>query len=73
MNFSADKAKQLRRTLAYIVNTGTVPLPVHVFDDDQEPIGELLRRDLTSAGLITIDDNAITLTADGHAEHKTNG
>ncbi len=48
----------------YINNTGQVPLPVHMFDEDWEPIGPMLRRDMAAEGLIADDGENIILRAD---------
>ncbi len=36
----------------YIRNTGRVPLPIVMFDEDWEPIGPRVRADLVAAGLV---------------------
>lgn len=45
----------------YIRNTKCVPLPVHFFDDDWEPIGPTVRRDMVAAGLIVETPDGIML------------
>lgn len=47
----------------YIKNTGHDPLPVVYFDDDWEPIGPMVRRDMEAAGLITVSTDGIRLVA----------
>lgn len=42
----------LQKYLDYIKNTGQDPLLNEQFDDDWEPIGPMVRRDLAAAGLI---------------------
>jgi predicted phage terminase large subunit-like protein len=53
----------LQEYLAYIRNTGQVPLPVADFDDDWEPIGPNVRRQLVAAGLAVESAGGIRLTA----------
>lgn len=48
----------LKRALEYIHNTGGAPT-VAMFDEDHEPIGPELRRDLLANDLITIEDGVI--------------
>lgn len=38
----------------YIRNTGRIPLPVAMFDEDWEPIGPMVRSQMEKAGLIYI-------------------
>ena len=42
----------LRKYVEYIHNTGQRPLACAAFDDDWEPIGPMVRKDLVKAGLI---------------------
>jgi hypothetical protein len=57
----------LKRYCEYIRNTAKVPLPADMFDDDWEPIGPMVRRDMTAADLITEDQSGIRLTEAGKA------
>jgi len=43
------------RYISYIKNTGGSPR-VKQFDDDWEPIGPVVRRDMLRAGLITVSN-----------------
>lgn len=47
--------ESLKKYVQYIRNTANVPLKTAHFDDDWEPIGPQLRRDLQSAGYIMYD------------------
>jgi hypothetical protein len=40
----------------YINNTGQRPLSVEAFDDDNDPIGPMVRRDMAAEGLIYYGD-----------------
>lgn len=51
----------LKRYVDYIKNTGAVPLPIGQFDDDWEPIGPMVRRDLVTAGLVDERDGGLYL------------
>lgn len=42
----------LKQYVDHIRNTGQVPLLVSMFDDDWEPIGPRVRKDLLAAGMI---------------------
>ncbi len=53
--------QHLQKYVDYIKNTGQVPLKVAHFDDDWEPIGPTVRRDLLGANLITVDNDGIRL------------
>lgn len=53
--------EHLKKYTDYIRNTGRVPLKVEMFDEDWEPIGPMVRRDLQAARLITVQDGGITL------------
>lgn len=44
--------EHLKKYVQYIRNTGRVPLKVEHFDDDWEPIGPMVRRDLLAADMI---------------------
>lgn len=50
----------------YIRNTGMVPLPIEIFDDDWDPIGNLMRRDMVKANLITVEQDGIRLVESIH-------
>lgn len=52
---------RFKKYLQYIKNTGGNPT-VEVFDEDWEPIGPALRRDMKAAGLIAENDGKITIT-----------
>ena len=52
--------KYLDQYVEYINNTGGSPT-VEQFDEDWEPIGPMLRRDMLVAGLITEDNGVIRL------------
>ena len=43
---------RLQRYVDYIRNTGQKPLPTAAFDDDWEPIGPMIRKEMTALGLI---------------------
>jgi hypothetical protein len=49
----ATNHEYLASYVSYIRNTGLVPLPSWVFDDDLDPVGPQLRARLVEAGLIT--------------------
>lgn len=52
----------LEQYVQYIKNTGlNGKLTTEQFDDDWEPIGPVVRKDMLSENLITITDNKITL------------
>jgi len=42
----------LEKYVSYIKSTGRSPLPVEMFDEDWEPIGPQVRRQLLTAGLV---------------------
>lgn len=50
-----------KKYVQYIKNTGRVPLAVAMFDEDWEPIGPMVRRDMVEEGLIIIEDGGIKL------------
>lgn len=52
------------RYIEYIRNTGRVPLPVHMFDEDWNPIGPVVREDMVKRGLILITDRGIMIVQD---------
>jgi hypothetical protein len=54
-----------KQHLQYITNAGN-PTPAQ-FDDDWEPIGPMLRRDMQTAGLIEVRDGRMYLTEAGQA------
>ena len=59
-------SEHLQKYVQYIKNTGQKPLAVEQFDDDWEPIGPMVRRDMQAAKLITVKDGEIELVnADG--------
>lgn len=43
---------RLKQYVDYIRNTGQKPLSTAAFDDDWDPIGPLLRKEMTALGLI---------------------
>jgi hypothetical protein len=51
----------LEKYVEYIRNTGRTPLPVEMFDEDWEPIGPALRRQLVAAQLVDESDGALTI------------
>jgi hypothetical protein len=51
----------LTKYVSYIKNTGKVPLPIEMFDDDWEPIGPTVRGLLVGSGLATQDASGIRL------------
>jgi hypothetical protein len=53
----------LDQYVAYIRNTGTVPLPVSAFDEDWDPIGPRLRSEMVATGLITVSTDGIRLNS----------
>lgn len=55
---------RFQKFIDYINNTGQVPLSVAAFDDDWEPIGPMIRRDMVAADLIQIRDDVIYLRPD---------
>lgn len=46
---------RLQQYVDYINNTGMVPLRIDLFDDDQEPIGPMVRAELQKGGFIYYD------------------
>lgn len=65
------KDDYLQRYVEYIGNTGRVPLPTAMFDEDWEPIGPMVRARLKAAGLIEETEGGITLAAPPGAEKDT--
>jgi len=57
----------LRKYVQYIHNTGQSLLPIDAFDDDWEPIGPSVRRDLVAAGLIIETNGRVALHDKGIA------
>lgn len=57
----ADK-KYLQQYVDYIKRTGQVPLKTIHFDDDWDPIGPQVRKDLVAAGLTYEKDGGVYLT-----------
>lgn len=53
----------LAKYTKYIENTKRVPLPVEMFDEDWEPIGPTVRRDLVAAGLVVEEEGGLRLVA----------
>lgn len=51
----------LDKYVQYIKNTGRVPLPIAMFDEDHEPVGPMVRHDLVKYGIIIEKDGGITL------------
>lgn len=56
-----DVPPRLRRYVEYIDNTGQRPLACSAFDEDWEPIGPQIRRDMIEAGLIEEYDGWLML------------
>ncbi len=54
----------LMKYIEYITNTGGSPT-VGQFDDDWEPIGPMVRKDLLEEGMITVVDGTITAVEGG--------
>ena len=57
----------LQQYVQYIYNTKQCPLAVSAFDNDWEPIGPIVRRDLVASGLVTEWYGGIMLTDAGEA------
>lgn len=51
----------LQQYIDHIRNTGRVPLPIEQFDEDWEPIGPMVRRDLVKADLVEERDGGLIL------------
>jgi hypothetical protein len=51
---------RFQKYLDYIDNTGGAP-SVEEFDEDWEPIGPMVRRDMETAGLVKVSRIAFTL------------
>jgi hypothetical protein len=58
---------QMKRLCQYIRNTAQRPLEVVDFDEDNSPVGPMLREQMQKAGLITQDAGALSLTDAGKA------
>lgn len=56
---------ELAKYLDYVRNTGLVPLPVAMFEDDWEPIGRSVLNDLELEGFVEISPDGITITKAG--------
>lgn len=55
-------SQHLAKYVQYIKNTGMdTKLTTKQFDDDWEPIGPMVRRDMQAAGLITVYGGKISL------------
>ena len=48
----------------YINNTGREPLPTDMFDEDWEPAGPMIRRDMVRAEIIQVREDGIYLRPD---------
>lgn len=57
----------LKQYAQYVRNTGQRPLACAAFDDDWEPIGPMVRREMLAAGLIEEWDGGLMLTEKGDA------
>lgn len=64
ISLKVDMNKNHLNALKYITNTGGAPT-IGWFDDDHEPIGQILRTALTRLGLIEIKNDVISLTVSG--------
>jgi hypothetical protein len=53
----------LQKYIDYIWNTGQRPLPIAAFDEDWEPVGPMIRRQLQDADLIEECQGALMPTA----------
>jgi hypothetical protein len=62
-----DKEARFTPYLKYIKATGKNPLPVQMFDEDHEPIGPTVRKDMHEAGVVIVYEGYIypTRTIDG--------
>ena len=60
---SESRFHKYRKYLEYLRNTGL--LSVEHFDDDWQPIGGQIRRDMQRADLIDTDGNVISLSPRG--------
>ena len=56
-------SRHLKQYVDYIKNTGRVPLAIADFDEDWEPIGPTIRRDMVRAGLIEEWEGGLVLVA----------
>jgi hypothetical protein len=65
MNSSTDH--RLKEYVEYVRNTGQRPLATAAFDEDWEPVGPSVRRDMLAAGLIEEALGALMLTDKGEA------
>lgn len=57
-------ANQHQNYIDYLNNTNRLPLPVAQFDEDWEPIGPKIRRDMEAADLIQVRNDVIHLRPD---------
>lgn len=55
-------SEHLKQYVQYIRNTAQVPLKCEHFDEDWEPVGPMVRRDLVAAGWITEAHDGLRLT-----------
>lgn len=63
--------QRLQQYVDYINNTAMEPLPVAAFDDDQEPIGHMVRAELQKGGFIYYDPSGgILLRPDLQQDRK---
>jgi hypothetical protein len=53
--------EHLKQYVQYIKNTAHVPLRVDWFDEDWEPIGPMVRKQMVEANLIEIQEGGIVL------------
>ena len=59
-----DTSQRHTKYIDYINNTGREPLPVEMFDEDWEPVGPMVRRDLIAADIIQERAGGIYLRPD---------
>ena len=52
----------LQKYIDYIRNTGLDPLPIEYFDEDWDPIGPKVRRDLVNKGFVSEVSGGLSLT-----------
>jgi hypothetical protein len=55
----------MKQYVQYVRNTGQRPLPTAAFDEDWEPAGPMIRRQMLEAGLIEEWGGALMLTDKG--------
>jgi hypothetical protein len=60
----------LMKYVDYINNTGLTPLPVAAFDEDWEPVGQMVREQMVEADLIQCRADGIYLRPDLVREPK---